>query len=372
MKWLGICIINKRRFYKRLTAAAAATMAAGAALGLCIAAYHGMPEAAPAFSPQDVIKEGLPHEDEPFDIKGIVNTLLGFDTDKPETIIEQSSGLFASPEPTEPPPVPTAEPSLPPPPPAPGELPQLPGHDAIIAAHGLKMNNATGYSVDIDALAAQPSEIKPELSDAPEVLIMHTHTTECYIGDEMSGESERTTNENYNVCAVADVLAGAIEAYGIHTVHDKTIHDYPSYQGSYTRALTTITEDIKKYPSVKVVIDLHRDAYVYPDGTKLRVAANVNGRETAQAMLVLGTDSMGLYHPYWRTNLSLAAKIQSAAEIMYPGMMRPINLRRERFNMHVTKGSILIEVGSNGNTLAEAKAAAENLGAAIAAAMLNG
>ena len=251
-------------------------------------------------------------------------------------------------------------------------LPQLPEHDAIIAANGLKINNATGYSVDLDALAAQPSEVKAALTDAPEVLIMHTHTTECYIGDEMSGESERTTNENYNVCAVADVLAGSIEAYGIHTVHDKTIHDYPSYQGSYTRALNTITEDMKKYPSVKVVIDLHRDAYVYPDGTKLRVAANVNGRETAQAMLVLGTDSMGLYHPYWRANLSLAAKIQSAAEIMYPGMMRPINLRRERFNMHVTKGSILIEVGSNGNTLAEAKAAAENLGAAIAAALING
>ena len=123
---------------------------------------------------------------------------------------------------------------------------------------------------------------------------------------------------------------------------------------------------------MKVVIDLHRDAYVYPNGTKLRVEADVNGESCAQVMLVLGTDSMGLYHPYWRTNLSLAAKIQSAADVMYPGMMRPINLRRERFNMHVTKGSLLVEIGSNGNTLTEAKTAAENLGTAIAAALLNG
>ena len=370
MKRFGICIINKRRFQRRLMTAAAAVMAVCAAAGLSVAAYKNMQKSVPTFSPQDIIKEGLPHEDEPTGVKAIINTLLGFDTDKPESIIKtQLPPAPETPAPTEA--QATSEPETPTPL-EPDAAPQLPDHAAIVNARGLKLNNATSYSVDLDALAAQPKEIILELSDAPEVLIMHTHTTECYIGDEMSGESERTTNESYNVCAVGDVLAGAIESYGIRCVHDKTIHDYPSYQGSYTRALSTITGDIQKYPSVKVVIDLHRDAYVYPDGTKLRVDADVNGKSCAQVMLVLGTDSMGLNHPYWRTNLSLAAKIQSAAELMYPNMMRPINLRRERFNMHVTKGSLLIEIGSNGNTLGEAKTAAENLGAAIAAALLNG
>ena len=369
MKRFGIYIINKRRFKKRLMTAAAAGMAICAAAGLSIAAYNGMQKPVPVFSPQDIIKEGLPHEDEPGSIKGIINALLGFDTDKPETIIKNRLPTAATSAPTTAPTTPAPETSAPTEPEA---APQLPDHAAIASPKGLKLNNATSYSVDLDALAAEPKEIALEFSDAPEVLIMHTHTTECYIGDEMSGESERTTNESYNVCAVGDVLAESIESYGIHCFHDKTIHDYPSYQGSYTRALGTITNDIKKYPSIKVVIDLHRDAYVYPDGTKLRAEADVNGESCAEVMLVLGTDSMGLNHPYWRSNLSLAAKIQSAAEMMYPKMMRPINLRRERFNMHVTKGSILIEIGSNGNTLDEAKTAAENLGAAIAAALING
>ncbi|MGM9937432.1 MAG: stage II sporulation protein P [Candidatus Ornithomonoglobus sp.] len=354
-----------------------------AAVGFIFAAKSFAPPAVPAFSgstdiSEAILDEGMPKEDEPFDLSGFISGILGFDKDKPETIIESSSAIFdeagrntQSPEVSEKPEK-TEEPAITDPPkPVEYAGDKLPSHDEIIAAHELKINNATNYDVDADALCAEPLEISLDNS-GPEVLIMHTHTTECFTGDEMAGESERTTDEAHNMCAVGDVIADTLESYGIQCCHDKTIHDYPTYQGSYTRALDTITSDIEKYPSIKVVLDVHRDAYVYSDGSKLRVAAEINGRETAQVMLVLGTDSMGLYHPYWQKNLSLACKVQSAANIMYPGMMRPIDLRRERFNMHVTTGSLLLEVGSNGNTLDEAMSSGEYIARALAAALLNG
>ena len=377
MKRFRTFIITKKTLQK----AAAVGMLAITAAGVCIGFSKKPAAVVPAFSdislaPEDIINDGMPKEDEPFDYKSLISSLLGFDSDKPESIIEGSSEMFNGIH-SEPP----AESFTPSPSIGPVHTdipienwskPELPSHDKIINAGTLQINNATNYKVSLSDAAAAPKETNLEFQGEPEVLIVHTHTTECYIGDEMSGESERTTNEQYNVCAVGDVLSESLESYGIRTVHDKTIHDYPSYQGSYSRALNTITGDMSKYPSVKVIIDLHRDAYVYPDGTKLSVAAEIDGRRCAQAMLVLGTDTMGLYHPNWRSNLVLAAKIQSAAEIMYPGLMRPINLRRERFNMHVSKGSLLIEVGSNGNTLSEAKKAASYLGKAIAAALING
>lgn len=332
--------------------------------------------AVPTFSgqediPRAILDAGTPHEDESKSIKNLIRSVLGFDTDKPETIIESSSAIFREDE-AELDEVPdnTAAPSE-------TQQPQmtasdvLPSHEQIVSARGLKLNNATNYNINLDSLCSSPMPIRLDDS-GPEVLIMHTHTTECFSGDEMAGESERTTDETHNMCAVGDVIENTLAEYGIRSYHDKTIHDYPSYQGSYTRALKTITENLRLYPSIKVVLDVHRDAYIYNDGTKLRVAANINGRDTAQVMLVLGTDSMGLEHPNWKENLTLAAKVQNAADIMYPGLMRPVNLRRERFNMHASKGSLLMEIGSNGNTLDEALSSGEYIARALAAVLLNG
>ena len=135
--------------------------------------------------------------------------------------------------------------------------------------------------------------------------------------------------------------------------------------------MKTIEKNIEEHPQIKVVLDIHRDAYVYADGSKLRVAKEINGNSTAQVMLVLGTDSMGLTHDNWRDNLTFAAKIQNTAELMYPTLMRPLNLRRERFNTHITKGSLLLEIGSNGNSIEEAERAAEYIGKAIATVLIN-
>ena len=307
---------------------------------------------------EEILDKGLPNGARTDSFQETLMRLLGFDVKEPKSILKSYSSVFGDEEPAaEPSPQVTAEPEK-----------ELPSQEEISAATAISVNNATSYSADANALCAEPLEIAPD-GDGPQILIMHTHTTECYDGDNMDGETERTTDMEKNVAAVGDRMMEVFESYGIECVHDTTIHDYPTYQGAYTRALETINSDMEKYPSVKLVFDIHRDAYVYKDGTKLKVDCEIDGETTAKAMIVCGTDSMGLYHPFWRENFKLAAKIQNAAQIMYPGLMRPINLRKERFNMHVTEGSLLFEIGSNGNTLDEALRSGEYLARAVSAVL---
>ncbi|MBR2180377.1 MAG: stage II sporulation protein P, partial [Oscillospiraceae bacterium] len=177
---------------------------------------------------------------------------------------------------------------------------------------------------------------------------------------------ERTSDKKYNVIRVGDELEAALKAEGISVVHDRNIYDSPSYNGSYTRTLESIGAHLKKNPSIKVVIDVHRDAMTANDGTKYRTVAEVNGQRVAQMMFVMSTGESGLPHPDWAENLKLAVKLQNAMASKYPDIMRPINLRKERFNMHATKGSMLVEVGTSANSLSEAIASVKLLGKELA------
>lgn len=357
-------------------AAAAITVGVGVIIGTTAMALKNA--AIPVFKTEntdyeELLSEGfIPSDKNRLTLEKIKNKLFGMDTDKAKNIIGEYSAALSGTsqkekkeEKTEVTLAPTTEPQ-----PTPDTVP-LPSHEEICAARGLKINNPTNYSVDLNELCTGNLSIHPK-EGAPTVLVMHTHTTECYVGDEMSGETERTTDENKNVIAVGNEICAVLESYGIKTIHDTTYHDYPSYQGSYTRALTTIDNRLKENPSVNVVLDVHRDAFIYEDGSRLRVECEEKGIKTAQVMLVVGTDSMGLWHDNWRENLRFAAKIQNSAEIMYPNLMRPINLRIERFNQHMTLGSLILEVGSNGNTLEEAKEGGRDVAHAIAAALING
>ena len=369
MKFTTIFITRK----KIITALAVLSLCIiGAVVAVCVSNSEAVETFSQTEFYEGVLSEGLPEsEKEEKPLKEIINDIIGFDADKPETIA--AKGLHYNPQNTTIPEE-TAQPEtvLESAAPAPTETPViLPDGNAIRTATGISLNNATSYTVNTDELCAADLPFKIDDSGA-QVLVVHTHTTECYSGDAMSGETERTTDDTKNVIEVGRVICNTLEEYGIKTVHDTTVHDYPSYQSAYTRTLKTIEKNLQANPSIKVVIDVHRDAFIYADGSKLRVAYNNDGVEAAKVMLVVGTDSMGLLHPEWRGNLSFAAKIQNAANIMYPGLMRPIDLRRERFNMHMTKGSILLEVGSNGNSLEEAKLGAKQIACAIAAVLKNG
>ena len=205
----------------------------------------------------------------------------------------------------------------------------------------------------------------------PRVLIIHTHGSECYLPQGRESytldDVERTSDKRYNVIRVGDELEKVLSENGISSIHDRNIYDSPSYNGSYSRSLAAIGNALKKNPSIKVVIDIHRDAMTSADGVKYRTVANVGGEQVAQLMLVMSTGESGLPHPDWAENLKLAVKVQNAMATKYPGIMRPMNLRKERFNMHATRGSMLVEVGTSANSMAEALASVKLLGKELAA-----
>lgn len=240
---------------------------------------------------------------------------------------------------------------------------------ALAAADAISIAGACTYSVDKAALLAQPSTLDFTV-DGPTILILHTHATESYTPEpgweyKASGDY-RTLDLSRSVVAVGKRLAETLRRYGLEVIHDSTVNDYPSYNDSYANALERIEAWKAQYPSLQMVIDVHRDAVADTDGSAYPLSATVDGESLAQLMLVVGTDQGGLTHPNWRENLANALKLQSVLEGAYPGLCRNLNLRTERFNQHATPGSILVEFGSNGNTLAQALRSAELLGDGIA------
>ena len=225
------------------------------------------------------------------------------------------------------------------------------------------------YDPDLAALLTAP--LHWDLTDgAPQVLIIHTHTTESYTpspGENYVESADyRTLDEHYNMLSIGDAVAKKLTAAGIGVIHDRQLHDYPSYNGSYSNARHAIEAILAENPTVSMILDLHRDAAAVDSG-QMDTAAQVDGAESAQLMFVVGTDAGGLEHPSWQENLSLALKLQVQLENTHPGLCRPIDLCSERFNGDMSPGALLIEVGAAGNTHQEALTAANALAEGIIA-----
>ena len=203
--------------------------------------------------------------------------------------------------------------------------------------------------------------------ETPTVLILHTHTTESYTKTTepyVETSDYRTLDEGYNMLSIGDRVEQLLEQAGIRVVHDRTIHDYPSYNGSYAHARKETSRLLQEYPGIRLVLDLHRDASGSP-GNQLRTEVLAEGIACAQLMLVVGTGTGGLTHEHWQENLSLALKLHSLLERQTPGIMRPVNLRSQRFNQDLSPGCLLVEVGAAGNSHEEALLAAEKLAQAV-------
>lgn len=233
----------------------------------------------------------------------------------------------------------------------------------------IEMQYECSYDPDLSALITAP--LNWDLADgAPRVLIIHTHATESYTpspGEEyQQNASYRTLEEAYNMLSVGDAVAEKLEQAGITVIHDRQLHDYPSYNGSYSNAREAIEAILAEYPTISMILDLHRDA-AEVNGGQMDTSARIDGLEAAQLMLVVGTDAGGLYHPNWQQNLALALKLQAQLEKTYPGLCRPIDLCAERFNADESPGALLIEVGAAGNTHSEALLAANALADGIIA-----
>lgn len=224
-----------------------------------------------------------------------------------------------------------------------------------------ELYNVSGKDPDLPGLLTQPLtwDLRGE---GPTVLILHTHTTESYT---KAGESYpetadwRTLEEDYNMLSIGQQVATLLEEEGIQVIQDRQLHDYPSYNGSYADARASLRELLAQYPTVRLVLDLHRDA-VEVNGSQLRTLAQVDGQDSAQLMVVLGAG-----HDGYEENLALALKLYAQLELLFPGITRPLQLRTGRFNQDLCPGALLVEVGAAGNTHAEAMRAAQALSEAI-------
>ena len=232
-------------------------------------------------------------------------------------------------------------------------------YNANTCFNNVYINNQSGASIDIAADLAEPLEFKVTKSAEPQILIYHTHATEGFMSDESeyytNRDEPRSTDTEVNVVKVGEVIAQQLRNAGYTVIHDETLHDYPGYTGSYSRSAETVKSVLGQYPSVKIAIDVHRDSISSGDRDKVAPVTLVDGKEAAQVMLVMGSETGSVEsYPEWRQNLRLATKLQYIFESRYPQFARALLLKSAKYNQDLTTGSILIEVGSDANTLEQA------------------
>lgn len=232
------------------------------------------------------------------------------------------------------------------------------------------VKNTTGRELDIgETLKLEPSLTKPQNGEIT-VLIFHTHTTETYqLADKteyLKSFSPRSEDEKQNMIRVGEEIAQQLENAGIGVIHDTNIYDL-QYSGAYERSGEAVDEYLRKYPSIQVVIDVHRDAIQTSETTKVKPVTTINGKKAAQIMIISGCEGNGVTDfPDWEYNLRFALRLQKTAEDMYPSLMRPLFFCNRRYNMYKSKCSVLLEMGSDANTLDEATYSGRLMGTVLA------
>jgi len=233
----------------------------------------------------------------------------------------------------------------------------------------------------------EPSgEEKKGDNSKPYLLIYHTHTMEAFAATEENRYVarygyDRTDDLNYTVAEVGEYLAEYLIKEGIPVLHDKTIHDY-NYDKSYVNSLVTLKRILKEYPSIKAAIDLHRDGYgaVMKPGVesipalsslpnqefRKKYTIEINGEKVARVSFIIGSRRTPEMNEDWRKNYEFAKKISDKLNELYPGLSLGVQVKPySEYNQHVLEKAILIELGSNYNTLEEAIATTKYLAKAI-------
>lgn len=228
------------------------------------------------------------------------------------------------------------------------------GH--YLSQDGVYLYNRSGKELDPSVLSA--GSVSFTLGEGPQILILHSHGSEAYSQNDgdlyQESDSFRTTDCAHNVVRVGEEMAQVFRAHGFQVVHDTNLYDYPAYNGAYDRSQAAVKDWLAKYPTIKIILDVHRDALVGTDGSIYKLISQENGKKVAQVMLVVGTDSGGASHPGWADNLALAVRLQRELISDYVSLARPIALRSSSYNQELSPGSLLVEVGGHGNTLTEA------------------
>lgn len=246
--------------------------------------------------------------------------------------------------------------------------------DLINLSHGGVRNSTQIATSTVKAELAKKLEMKLTKTTQPQVLIYHTHATESYepITRDYYDKTynSRSTDNTRNMIMVGNQIAEQLKAAGIGVIHDTTQHDNPSYTGSYALSKKTIQKYMKQYPTIKVVLDVHRDAIQRSDGTRIAPTVKINGKNAAQIMIIAGAEKTGdITHDFYK-NLRFAAALQNQMEADNPGLMRPISFAYRKYNQDTSPGALLLEMGGHGNSLEEARYSGELAGKSIAKALL--
>ncbi len=308
-----------------------------------------------------IIASQLHNEDTKISLRDIAVAMVGFDIEKTNTIIKSYSPMLSE-EYIKPVKVREEEKEK-------EQVQETKVVEERKISGDMKISNLTDISIDAMSLVSKPLEYSIKKGSAPQILIFHTHTTESFTEGENNtyiiGSPDRNLDNEKNISAVGKAMKKVLEKEGYKTIHDTTVHDYPSYNGAYERSMATAKKNISEEKGIKLLLDVHRDGITKDDGTKVKVVSDIEDEKVAQCMFVIGSNAL-LSHDKWQENLKLALKLQSLANEMYPGLMRPIIIREERFNQQLSTGSIIIEVGSNGNTIEEAIRGGECMARVIA------
>ncbi len=290
-------------------------------------------------------------------------------------------------------PAPQQEPEPEDPPPAEQQTPEIPeeyrgtvteltmtGDDspAYVRWGSAWIRNYTGLTAQqIQKILETPSSVKlQERCAAPQILLFHTHTTESYEPCDSAFFDTRNTwrdqdNRN-NMAAVGAVLAEELEGCGLAVLHDTTQHDNPAYTGAYLRSTQTIKSYQQQYGSLRVLLDIHRDAILYSDTSIAKTTALIDGKKAAQLMIIAPYDDGTLGIPNWRENFRFAVALTDAIESAYPGLTRPVFFCSRSYNFACSDGALLLEFGTNGNTLEEAQYTARLIAPILAAMLQDG
>ena len=231
-------------------------------------------------------------------------------------------------------------------------------------------NTTPSHSINIESSLNGECNLDIADKSAPTVLIFHTHTTECYQLMDKGWYTRdfelRSDDLSRNMVRVGDAVSEELQKAGIGVIHDTEIHDR-KYTGAYDHSKVNVEAYLKKYPSIQVVLDIHRDAIHLSNGNKIKPTAQINGKKAAQIMIITGAQEGKVKDfPDWEQNLRFAVKLQQTCETMYPGLMRPILFSQRKYNMNLSHCNLLLEMGSDANTLEEAAYSGRLVGASIA------
>ncbi|MCR4925537.1 MAG: stage II sporulation protein P [Clostridiales bacterium] len=230
------------------------------------------------------------------------------------------------------------------------------------------VQNKTDQKIDIDQLLKDGADLKIEDKAQPTILIYHTHTTESYqpldCGFFSKSIASRNGNNALNVVRVGDEITKQLEKAGYKVIHDKNTYD-TTYSGAYYRSEERVRKYLEEYPSIKITLDIHRDA-INSSTTMLKPTAVINGKKAAQIMIISGCEENGVVNfPDWKYNLKFALQLQKNMQETFPGLCRPLFFCDRVYNMNVNHCSLLIEIGTNANTLDEAAYSGRLLGVSL-------